>query len=364
MLMPDDGDLIDRIYEAGLVPSLWPDVLGDLSAAIEGSGGSLFAIRGGYTDGVSSPDIANTLREFFEDGWAARDPRLARTAALNYAGFVNDGDILTDEEIATNDVYVNFYRKHGTGYMAGTLIPNPSGDTIGFAFQRHQDNGPVPRDTVAFLDTLRPHLARASMLAFRIGFEQARAQADALQVMGLPAAVLHGPGRVLAVNAGFETLMPSLFQDRAQRVTATDAAADALLAAALAAAPSAAGVRSIPVPGTLDRLPMVLHVVPVRRAAHDLFAQATTLLVVTPVDRAAVPTAEVLQGLFDLTPAEARVARAIGQACSVDALALEQGVSRETVRSHVKAVLAKTGLSRQQELIALLAGAALPRTEP
>ncbi|MEH2502293.1 hypothetical protein V1290_001104 [Bradyrhizobium sp. AZCC 1578] len=36
--------LIDRIYEAGLIPSLWPAVLGELSAAIGGNGGFLFGV--------------------------------------------------------------------------------------------------------------------------------------------------------------------------------------------------------------------------------------------------------------------------------------------------------------------------------
>jgi DNA-binding CsgD family transcriptional regulator len=105
---------------------------------------------------------------------------------------------------------------------------------------------------------------------------------------------------------------------------------------------------------------MILHLLPVRGAANDIFSQATSLLVVTPVDRAVVPTAKVLQGLFDLTPAEARVARGIGEAQTVEALALSAGVSIETVRSQLKAVLSKTGLSRQQELINLLAGNMLP----
>jgi DNA-binding CsgD family transcriptional regulator len=106
---------------------------------------------------------------------------------------------------------------------------------------------------------------------------------------------------------------------------------------------------------------MVLHVIPVRGAARDIFTQATVLLVVTPVDRAAVPTAEVLQGLFDLTPAEARVARGISEARTVEVLAGTLGVSRETVRTQLKSVLTKTGLSRQQELISLLAGKAFPK---
>jgi DNA-binding CsgD family transcriptional regulator len=63
-----------------------------------------------------------------------------------------------------------------------------------------------------------------------------------------------------------------------------------------------------------------------------------------------------LQGLFDLTPAEARVARGVGLAQPLDALASAQGVTYETVRSHLKQVLAKPGLSRQAELVSLLAG--------
>jgi DNA-binding CsgD family transcriptional regulator len=351
---------LDRIHEAGLVPSLWPDVLSYLSKVISGAGASLFAIRDGYVSTVTSPNLAEITQEFMTEGWAERDPRLTRAAALNHAGFVNDGDILTNEEIDTNDVYANFYRKHGIGYMAGTLIPNPSGDSIGFAFQRHQDSGPVPRETIAVLDRLRPHLARASMIAFRLGFERARAQAEALQALNLPGAVLRGRGRVFAANGLFETLMPEVIQDRMQRIRMTDPAADALLAVALDGLSSGAGqsVMSIPVAAIGERSPMVLHIVPIRRQAHDLFVGGTALFVVTPVDRAGVPTAEVLQGLFDLTPAEARVARGIAGATSIDALATAQGVTRETVRSQLKAVLAKTGLNRQSELVSLLAGTA------
>jgi DNA-binding CsgD family transcriptional regulator len=79
-------------------------------------------------------------------------------------------------------------------------------------------------------------------------------------------------------------------------------------------------------------------------------------VVITPIDRATVPGAEVLQGLFDLTPAEARIARAIGEAQTIEELAQTLQISRETVRTQLKAVLAKTGVSRQSELVSLLAG--------
>ena len=63
----------------------------------------------------------------------------------------------------------------------------------------------------------------------------------------------------------------------------------------------------------------------------------------------------------DLTAAEARVARAIAQCRTVEQIAAEAGTSPQTVRSQLKGVMAKTGVSRQAELVGLLAGAALPR---
>jgi DNA-binding CsgD family transcriptional regulator len=69
-----------------------------------------------------------------------------------------------------------------------------------------------------------------------------------------------------------------------------------------------------------------------------------------------VPGAEVLQGLFDLTAAEARIAHAIGEGGMIRDIAGRFGVSPETARNQLKAVLAKTGMKRQAELTSLLTG--------
>lgn len=67
--------------------------------------------------------------------------------------------------------------------------------------------------------------------------------------------------------------------------------------------------RSFPLPHTKAAPQAVVHLVPVRGSARDIFLNAAFFMVVTPVDRSRVHTAETIQGLFDLTPAEARVAR-------------------------------------------------------
>lgn len=361
-----DETLTDRIYEAAVIPEKWPDVLGEMSRAVDGAGGLLFTANADHTGGITSADIKATFEEFIRDGWAAMNIRPARLGAANYAGFVRDNDFFTDEELDNDPVYRDFYRKRGLGWATGTMLDTPSGDSIIFSFERAYAKGPVPVEVVQQFDKLRPHLARSALLSSRLGLERAMAMAEALQALGLPGAVLRGGGRVLAVNSALERLMPSLVQDRRERLYVSDEAADVLLADALRRRPVAGGpamVNSIPVAATDEHPPMILHLLPIHGAAHDLFSRATSLLVITPVDRAVVPTAQVLQGLFDLTPAEARVARGISEAQTVEGLALSAGVSVETVRSQLKAVLSKTGLSRQQELINLLAGTMLPASK-
>jgi len=66
------------------------------------------------------------------------------------------------------------------------------------------------------------------------------------------------------------------------------------------------------------------------------------------------PDAELVQALFGLTPCEAAVATALALGHSTDSIALGLGVQTNTVLSHIKKVLTKTGTQRQAQLVSLL----------
>ena len=189
-----------------------------------------------------------------------------------------------------------------------------------------------------------------------------RAAADALGLIGFPAAVLGSRGRPLAANRLFDELMRGVSCDRGERLGFADRATDTLFAAALlelGMASRAGAVRSVPVRASGDRPPMILRLISLCGGGHDVFG-ASSIVVVTRLTPPAAPAAELLQRLFDLTPAEARVAREIGEGRTVDAIAEAFGLSRETVRSQLKAVLGKTGLGRQGDLMAMLAAVEIP----
>lgn len=60
--------------------------------------------------------------------------------------------------------------------------------------------------------------------------------------------------------------------------------------------------------------------------------------------------------LYGLTAAEARLACALSQGHDLSKLSAQWRVSRETLRTHLKRVLSKTGTSRQTDLVRLLNG--------
>jgi DNA-binding CsgD family transcriptional regulator len=143
------------------------------------------------------------------------------------------------------------------------------------------------------------------------------------------------------------------------RLAFADPQVDRLAQAAIASIGSEAepAIRSIPVHAAPDAPALVVHLLPVRRTSGDIFVAAEGMIVVTPVEAPDAPLTQVLMGLFDLTPAEAKVARGIASGHDLPHLAATLALSRETVRSQLKAVLAKTGTRRQAELGLMLSGA-------
>jgi DNA-binding CsgD family transcriptional regulator/PAS domain-containing protein len=353
-----DEQFLDSLYEAAVVPELWPQVLRRFQEIARGAGAVLVAVTPTSNRWISSsPEFDQIVATHFN-----RFPGNERTRRLlerRHAGFLRDIDILSDAEMESEPVYRDFLLPQGLGVGVATSISSPTGEAFILHAERERQEGHVDDKLIARFDRMRPHLARAMLLSARLEFERAQGAARALEAIGLPAAILDREGRALALNPRFEALIPSVAVDRPSRLGLVDAAADGLFAAALQARGQIAGatVRSIPVARREDQPPLILHLTPIRGVAHDIFSRAASILVVTPVVVKDVPTADVVQGLFDLTPAEARLAALIAAGHRPREAAAALGVMEETARSTLKRVMAKTGLHRQADLIGLLRGA-------
>ncbi|WP_417232906.1 helix-turn-helix transcriptional regulator [Brevundimonas sp.] len=353
-------DLIERIYECSVVPELWPTVLDDLARLTESRGGLLFSAHTALTWTASST-VRGVFDEYVSEGWFNRCSRRVCLMSQSEPSFFVEQDFWTEDQLDADPIYRDFFRPHGLGWSAGTGLRVPSGDNIVLSVERAFERGPIEAEHVERLNTLRPHLARSALVSSRLGLQRVKVASEVLTDMGLPALVLDASGRVIEANALMEALSERIGLGAGDRLTLADRQAQSRLTEALSTITAAAGVAACTVPlrDESGRATMVLHLMPVRRSAHDIFGRGYALLLVTPVAADRAPSLELTRSLFDLTVSEARVARGLAMGRSLETIAAEGDVAITTVRSQLRRVLEKTGCTRQAEVAALLASVAM-----
>jgi len=359
------AELIDRIYECSFVPELWPGVLRDTSKASSFGGAALYVTNPDVTAWTASRNSRPIIEQFVAEGRYWRGPMMPRVHNSRHPGFLRDVDLCSEEEM--NGGWLRDGRnKIGAGWSAATAFSLPTGEALSIVLTRGADLGPPDATTIQQLDMLRPHFARAAVMAARLNLERAQAASQTLAALGLAAIVLDDGRRVIAANSLIEGLTNYVHWRAADAVTLSDKSADDMLTEALAriVLKDDGGVRSFPVRDPVTGMLMVGHVVPIRFSARDIFARSTAVFILMPVAAPASPPVELVMSLFDLTPAEARIARGLAVGKTVEDLAGDNAVSPNTVRVQVRAVLEKTGCQRQTDVVAMLGGLSAVRGEP
>lgn len=108
----------------------------------------------------------------------------------------------------------------------------------------------------------------------------------------------------------------------------------------------------VPAPSSTGR-PSIIHVLPLQHTAlrSGIAPSAAAAVFIAP--NVAVVPPDAIAKLYDLTPAEWIVFARIVQGLTVGEIAVELGVGRATVKTHLLHVFAKTGTKRQAELVKL-----------
>jgi DNA-binding CsgD family transcriptional regulator len=355
-----ESALIERIYEAAVVPTEWPALLAFVGEHLGTKGGLLFAYAGQDTRVLGGGPAVQMAEEFLREGWMAPgrgNDRAEFVLRRNWPGFVTETDFAPEDEWASRPVFREFLIPRGYFATAGTLVHGLGMDKVMISFEGFSSHA-AARAAIPRLDALRPHFARAAQIASQFSLERMRGSVEALAAIGAAAGVLGMAGNLRMANDLLNNELGSVLVDGQARLRLIDKRADHFLEDALE------GFRT----GTCNGRSIVLrdrsagtrvmHLLPLRGQANDLFSSASALVVLTNPQRTLEVNTEVLLNLFDLTPAEARLA---GRACSgelsLPAIASEFGVSINTIRTQLQSLFDKTGSKRQADLARLLIAA-------
>ena len=351
---------IDRIYEASFVPDLWPGILSELAEMTESKGGLLLSTKEKTLNWTASDSVYSAFDEYLKGGWFRRCGRRVCLLEKAHSSFLTELDYWTEDEIQNNDIYQDFFYPRDLGWSAGTGLIMPTGDHIVVSVERTHDRGPIEGPFIETLNELRPHLARAAMIAARMGLQTATTARDAFSKLSVPVILLDLNGTGVESSGEVDTLSDAIMWGANDRLALKDSDANELFQAALGSLDKRSAVQSFAIRNDEGRPAYVAHLVPVSGSAHDIFAKGYALLVFNPIDLKARPSTDLLRSLFDLTAAEASVARELGAGIPVEKIAENGGVSINTVRTQVRKIIEKTGCSRMPEVVSLISNLTLP----
>ena len=165
-------------------------------------------------------------------------------------------------------------------------------------------------------------------------------------------------GYVRRVNEHADTLLGQNLKVRHGRIYAADRPSDSRLqrlVAAIVSCPFGSSVAADPIVIARSGKPWLLvEAMRITPFGNDVFGAGHVLLFFTDLAAPSAPSGTLLGAVFHLTPAEARLAVCLAEGSGISSASAMLGISRETARSQLRAVFAKTGTHRQAELTALL----------
>jgi DNA-binding CsgD family transcriptional regulator len=365
------GDLIAAIYDSVIDPSRWDEVVKCIVEATKSFSGNLLLQQ---TDAGSLTALYNVdpvIADAYAQTYHKNDP--LRTPAWSIVpGEVRGCSYTQTEWFKSSAYYDEFVRPQGWVDLVATGLARTPDSFALLALTRSPDAVWVEPAEWHLLKTLAPHLQRAA--AVHILLAQTRATTEslgaAIAAAGFAVFLLTGDCRVLFANSKAEDLVrrqTGLRYECGRLAAATPALTHHLQALVRAGAWLARGERDIG--GTLELSrgencpPLVAHVIPLaaNRAAavFDIDRPATAVFVVDPAAGLG-PQIQRFAARFGLTVAEARFLAEIIGGNGLLAAAARLKVTEATARTHAQRILAKTGTTRQTELIRRFFEAALP----
>lgn len=354
---------VAALARAPVEPEAWSDALAGITALSGARVGNILALGGpgwlqaNWLTGVPEDAAADLL----EAGVACpeRSPRVSSGMAAPLMRIVSDPELLAGRERAQFPLYRTLDRLD-CGYASQIMLHKDGGMLVALAIGSHSRHEAGRGHDLERFARLAALAAQAVRLQLKLEQQGAQLLARSLSGLTAVALVFGADGRLLQTTAEADRLLAEgdRLHLRDGRLRARFAPDDRRLAAALARA----GVGREEVCSLLVRdvdggRPLMLDVAGWSRSALALGFEPAVLVTVRHDGGAAASRGAAAVGAaFGFTRSETAVAEALALGRSPEAVAAERGVAVSTVRTQLRSLYVKAGITRQAELVALVLG--------
>ena len=363
--------ILASLHEAALDDARWPAASALIDDAFRAKGNSLVFGRGRTEEGVQifsarffrgGERLRESEREYF-GVYHPFDERLPRLRLLPDSRLVSVADLYTDEELRTSPAYNEALVKGHLQNGLNVRLDGPDGSRIVWTINDPIDTDGWSSERVESIRRLLPHIRHYVSVRHALAGAGALGASldELLAVTGSGVIQLDGRGRIVAANDHALGLLRDgdpLF-DEDGFLSARSPEDDAELRRLLTRVLPPYGGRGAAGSMTVRRLaalePLRLHLHPVGRKAREYRAWpvAALMLVVDPGSATRIDPNRVAAAL-GLTPTEGRVAAQLAEGRTVGEIASATGRKVSTIRTHVRHIFAKHGITRQVDLVRLV----------
>ena len=359
--------LTETAYDAALAPDKWEHFLNELGATFDAHALSLSSITASDHQ-LRFQRVARFdpgfLTDYQKHYWQV-DPwvRVIEQRRLLRPGLIDLGERYVSKQALIKTEFYNDLGRQARFVGGAAAALDVDSGVITLSFSQY-GFGQFGSRELEVLQVLLPHLRRALQIHCRVS-SAAHAAATRLDVLDqVPHGILFvsATGTVTHANRAAEEILRSqdgILLDRGELRAGTASQTDALRIAIAAALRARDGVApSSPVVTVLrpsGRLPYSVLVIPQSHLdERSNPTDAVVAMFITDPERIALPGIETVRRLWGLTLAEARLLLNLTAGQTVEESAEQLDISRNTARTRLKTIFAKTDTHRQAELIRLV----------
>ena len=274
-------------------------------------------------------------------------------------------DILPDTALVSSDYYLHYLKPIDLFRILGVDTAEPGGMQARLRFSRRAREARFAARERTLLDLLTPHLRLAIEIYAKLNrmTSERDVYSGAVSQLSVASIILDERGRLLSTNAVGQALLDQgeglSLREGCLHIEGRDInkelqqALTTIIRAQLQGETSL--VRALRVPRSAGRsdLGLVIRPVPTSQWSEGQSSPSVAVFISDP-DLQESTSGQILGELFELTPAEANLATLLARGLSLAQVSSAQRISQHTARAQLKSIFAKTGVSRQAELVRLV----------
>lgn len=350
--------LPERIYEAAFRPELWEEILVDITKLTEARFASIvmYSPRLQVLSHYNKPQQSlenNKENQIFIDSVLSD---LRSSSLMNSGFFESDLSRGGLQHVHQRRRLAHEFARQGIGPQVGALTDTGNGSVVTLKFGRWIGEGAFCPSSGHMVKTIYPAYLQTLRFSSLLQFNRAKGAVDTLSALKVPAAIVCPVGHIMHHNDLFGLADDYFWKSLTGKVGIRGSDTEKRKFADVLSAAKFKNV-SFPIPANPQRAAAVAHFIPVRRSAGEIFAFPCSIMILSKVDRSQrLPDTDIIKELFELTAAEATLARNLAAGHSLNAAASTQGITVGTARNYLHRIFSKTGTSQQSELISFIKG--------